>query len=377
MEVVVSLVMTMLEEVATACADRTNQTHVWDRFLKFKCPGAHIEQTSEWARVRQAYGWEPTLVCANRDSTMIGGAMVLTRRVAGLATIGYVERGPVWDPAEPGAKRAVTEALCDFAQSKLAYLVIVPPYEEDGLVSLLDERKFRVKPTHFPPTGVGTATLLIDLQQDVDTLLAGMSIAKRQNIRRGIRKGVRVRLGGARDAETMRMLVWSACSRRGIRPSPPQRNYYDMMWRELGTTRKLKFFIAEIEGEPVSAACVLLSGPSMQLWRVGWSGKYLRHNPNDVLHWEMMRWGKENGYREFDFMHIPPEHARKILNGEKILDAYSGVTDFKTGFGGRLRLLPELYYRCFHPLLNLVRPAIDFPGLAKLCSRTHRAVRFR
>jgi lipid II:glycine glycyltransferase (peptidoglycan interpeptide bridge formation enzyme) len=220
------------------------------------------------------------------------------------------------------------------------------------MISLLRSRNFRVKPERLPPTGVGKATLLIDLQPDLDTILAGMSMTKRQNIRRGLRKGVKVRIGDGADAETVRRLMWRSCQRRGLSPAPPQKDFFENLWRALGPAGGVKFFIAEVNSEPTSVACVMLSGSTMHLWRVGWSGRYDEYDPNDVLHWETIKWAKEHGCREFDFMHIRPDHAKAIVQGTKIKDSYSGVTDFKMGFGGQLRLLPELYYRSYNPIIH-------------------------
>jgi lipid II:glycine glycyltransferase (peptidoglycan interpeptide bridge formation enzyme) len=120
----------------------------------------------------------------------------------------------------------------------------------------------------------------------------------------------------------------------------------------------------------------------MQLWRVGWSGTHDDHNPNDLLHWEMMKWAKENGCDTFDFMHIEPIHAKAILRGERIKDLYSGVTDFKTSFGGRVRLLPEQFYRSFDPLIQTVLNAgaariMETQVGAKIANKTlHRLTDF-
>jgi lipid II:glycine glycyltransferase (peptidoglycan interpeptide bridge formation enzyme) len=96
----------------------------------------------------------------------------------------------------------------------------------------------------------------------------------------------------------------------------------------------------------------------MQLWRVGWSGKHDGCDPNDVLHWEMIKWAKENGFQQFDFLHIRPDHARAILRGEKVKDSYSGVTDYKLAFGGQLRVLPELYYFSFQPAVQMALESV-------------------
>lgn len=330
-----------------------DESQIWDDFVS-QHPEGHIEQTNTWAKLRQHYGWKPTWLWIMRGETMIGGAMIQTRRVRRLATIGYVERGPIWSPGDNDAMNLVTKALYELALSmRLTYFVVVPPYNGEPTYPLLQSLNFRRKPRSLPPTGIGQATLLIDLQQDSEALLADMSMTKRQNIRRAIRKGVRVRIGNGDDAELMRDLMWAGCKRRGIAPVPPQEDYFHTLWNALGPSGRIKFFVAEIEGQPVSSATACVLGGVMHLWRVGWSGTHKDYNPNDLLHWEMIQWAKRNGCRVFDFMHIRPDHARAILRGERVKDAYSGVTEFKTSFGGEIRLLPDLYYQSFNPLVQL------------------------
>lgn len=348
-----SSVFRLQKDVRSVVCRSLEEAEVWDDFLG-QCPEALIEQSTAWSRLKQVYGWKPTFTWVARGEQILGGAMILVKRICGL-TIGYVERGPLWDENEPGAAGLVTETLFKIAQSlRLAYLTVVPPYGGHNLIPVLESHGFKPKPAVVPPAGVGRATLLLDLRPDLDSLMAAMSMTKRQNIRRGLKKGVRVRLGDGKDAQTLRDLMWLACKRRGVAPGPAEPDFFDNVWLLLGQQGYARFFVAEVNGEPVSAACVLVFGATAQLLRVGWSGRYEEINPNDALHWEMIKWAKENGCREFDFMHIRPDHAQALLAGRKINDTYSGVTYFKTAFGGKLRLLPEIYYRSFHPLVRSV-----------------------
>jgi lipid II:glycine glycyltransferase (peptidoglycan interpeptide bridge formation enzyme) len=342
------------KEFELVFCNEPEQAQNWERFLS-QCLQAHIEQTTDWAALKQVYGWKPVWFWITRNGKILGGAMIQIRRVKGLADIGYIERGPVWDDSEDDAMGLVMKALSRVVRSMhLAYLVIVPPYSGEQLVPLLESLHYRHKPETIPPTGVGRATLMIDLRKDIDALLADMSMTKRQNLRRAERKGVRVRVGDGADAETVRELMWIGCRRRGISPAPAQADYFENLWRLLGPSGKVKFFVAEIDGQPVSAAAAMVYGGVMQLFRVGWSGMHDKSNPNDLLHWEMIKWAKENGCSFFDFMHINPDHAQAILRGETVKDAYSGVTEFKTSFGGKVQLLPAPYYRSYQPLIQFV-----------------------
>jgi len=325
----------------------------WGRFLASQ-KQAHVEQSLAWGRLKQAYGWDPVWVWLQRGTKILGGAMLLTRKAGGFAKIAYIERGPVWDLNEAGAADLVTQAVAEtLAALKVDYLAVAPPYYGGVTNGALDTMRLRRKPENLPPTGVGEATLLIDLRQSIDELLADMSMTKRQNLRRAVRKGVRVRLGDERDAETIRALVAASCRRRGLSLSPQQPDYFSNMWRLMAPAGLVKFFLAELEGEPLSAAVVHVFQRKMQLWRVGWSGTHIKHNPNDLLHWEAMKWAKEQGCEIFDFMHIRPDHARMLMKGERPRDSYAGVTEFKVSYGGQLLLLPDLLYGSFHPVVDV------------------------
>src|SRR5689334_11755152 len=186
-----------------------SQVAPWDTFVA-SCPAAHFEQTSDWGALKNIYGWKPVWVWASRNGQIVGGAMILIRRAGRFVKIGYVLRGPVWMPGDPESLDLAVKALCQFARSAgPTYLVVVPPNDAQNLVPVLESLGFHRKPDPFPPTGLDTATLVINLEQDLDSLFATMSMTKRQNIRRGLRKGVKVRVGDEADADTFRKLMFT------------------------------------------------------------------------------------------------------------------------------------------------------------------------
>ncbi|HEV7219994.1 MAG TPA: hypothetical protein VGN39_14065, partial [Terriglobales bacterium] len=71
------------------------------------------------------------------------------------------------------------------------------------------------------------------------------------------------------------------------------------------------------------------------------------------LYWEAIRWSKRNGYRIFDFVDIGYDLAVSLTKGESPGGAsMDGMSFFKVGFGGKPILLPQPYYRIYHPLLR-------------------------
>jgi len=347
----------------------------WDSFLAL-CPGGHHEQTSLWGEVKGCYGWQPLRVVLSRGKRILGGVQILTRSFGRWGRIGYVMRGPAAVSDDPELIEFILRQLDRAATSeKLAYLVVVPPYNGNIFEPGLARLGFRQKPSLLPPTGVMTATLLLDLSMDLESIMAQMRKKTRQHLRRAAREVVTVREGTGPDVETFRQLMWALCERRGDSPSPPQKDFFENLWRVFHPSGFVRLFIAEFEGHVISASLTFPFGDTVRSWKVGWAGDHAEVYPNEMLYWEIIRWSKHNGYRFFDFVQIDNSLARTLQQGDPVdWASIHGPSNFKIGFGGSPVLLSEPYYRFYHPLLRIFAQAggtklIESPMVARLLSR--------
>jgi peptidoglycan pentaglycine glycine transferase (the first glycine) len=354
---------------------RESHEREWDSFLA-RCPGGHHEQTSLWGEVKGFYGWRTFRVIVSRANRIVGGVQLLTRTLGRWGRIGYVMRGPSAIAHDPELIELILGQLDHAAVSeKLAYLVVVPPYNgrvfEPGLVRL----GFRQKPNHLPPQGVMTATLLLDLSADLDCLMAGMRPRMREHLRRATRAGVTVREGTGADVETFRQLMWALCERRGTSPTPPQKDFFERLWQIFQPWGFVRLFIAELEGRVISAALTFPFGDTVRIWKIGWAGDHAASSPNAMLYWEAIRWSKRSGYRLFDIVQIENSLARSLQRGDPVDGtSVSGMSLYKIAFGGSPVLLPEPYYRSYHTLVSIFmqaggRKLIESPPVASLLGR--------
>jgi hypothetical protein len=123
----------------------------WDSFLD-RCPGGHHEQTSLWGEVKGCYGWLPLRIVVSRGNRIVGGVQLLIRSLGRWGRIGYIARGPSAVYSDPELIDFIIAQLDRAAvREKLAYLVVMPPYNgrvfEPGLIRL----GFRRKPNHLHP----------------------------------------------------------------------------------------------------------------------------------------------------------------------------------------------------------------------------------
>ena len=327
----------------------------WDGFVS-RSPGGHHLQSTYWARVKAALGWQAARVTAVRDGDICGGAQVLLRRVPLLGTIGYVALGPVLDHDDVTLRNCVLQGLQHISRERRTrYLVVQPPSaHQETVLPELRARGFREAGTLVEPNP--TATVVVDLAPDEATLLAAMRKSTRYNVRRAERIGVRVREGGERDTPTFHRLLMMTARRQGF--SVPPEQYFAHLLRVMGPDGHAKIFLAEYEGRPLSAVLVIAFGDRVWVKRAAWSGDQREVRPNELLQWTVIRWAKRAGYRFYDFEGIDRTCAVPTAPGRSGRDS---VTAFKMGFGGDVVVSPPAYQRITHPLLRRAHdPAVRF-----------------
>jgi len=311
----------------------------WDRFLLATAGGHHL-QSSYWAAVKATLGWRAVRVLARAGEAICGGAQVLLRQLPVVGSIGYVPLGPVLARDDPALRRLVLHGVQTATRARrVRFLVIQPPAGQEPVVMDLLAYGFREASDLVRPHP--KATLMVDLSRDEDTLLAGMKSRTRYNIRLAQRRGVSVREGGEQDLPVFHRLLTMTGARQRF-PVPPQGYFRDLL-RIMAPPGHARIFIAEFGGRSLSAALMIAFGGVVSYKRGGWSGEYGQLHPNELMHWEAMRWAKREGYRSYDFegIDLPSAGGR-----------FSSVSAFKVGFGGEVLTLPNVYERIANPVLR-------------------------
>ncbi len=221
----------------------------------------------------------------------------------------------------------------------------------------------------FRPTSIElapTATILLDLTKELDVLLAHMKKNTRQNIRRGQRSGITVREGTEQDLPRCYHLLTATSQRQHFATRSYAYEYYVQMWRIFHPHGYIKLFLAEYEGEAVSAKLVIPFGDVVLSWRRGWSGHYGSYKPNEALEWAVIQWAHGHGYRYGDLGGLSAQAAHALVHGEPLPDGMQQTaTSFKLGFGGQVTRFPATYDYIYNPVLRWGHRMV-FPKIAHL-----------
>lgn len=327
-------------------SDASNEP-AWDAFLA-ATPGGHHVQTSLWAQVKAVVGMNAVRVLATMDGKIIGGGQILIQRLPLLGSVGYVQRGPVVSIDDASLRESLINSIKDVARELgVRHLTIQPPPNGLDLESTLVQSGFQRTDQAVSPS----ASTIVDLQPALDAIMARMHKKTRYNIRLGARRGMTVRQGEEADFAVYHKMAESTALRQGFRPYPME--YYATMWRVLSPHGYLRFTVVENEGEVVAAQFAVPFGDTIVNKLPVWSGQRGGDHPNEVLHWDVIEWGKDHGFRFYDLEGIDMTAAHAILNGEPLPpDLEHSVTKFKLGFGGDVRIFPGTYFFASNALLK-------------------------
>jgi lipid II:glycine glycyltransferase (peptidoglycan interpeptide bridge formation enzyme) len=283
---------------------------------------------------------EAVRVVAFDGAHVIGGGQILMSSVPLVGKVGYVSRGPVVSSSDPEVTRAVIGEIRRAAYDNgVRHLTVQPPTNGFSTGDALEAAGF----TSTIQTVAPPCSVVVDVARPLDDIQAGLHKKTRYNIRLAERRGVTVREGTEADLDTYYEIYARTADRQGFSPFP--RGYYATMWRVFSPKGFARLSLVECENEVVSAQLAISFGDTVINKLPGWSGAYGERHPNELLHWDTIRWAQANGYRFYDLEGIECGAAEAILTGEPIRrDMTNSVTRFKLGFGGEAVKFPGAYF---------------------------------
>ncbi len=366
--------------------DRYPDDPGWNETLA-QLPGAHILQTREWANLKQKYGWSVRPVSWQDDQgRTLAAAMVLTRSlpapwsVLGLRVM-YAPKGPICDWDDPDIYLAVLNDLAALARKERAiFLKIDPdiclgrgiPGSLDAVENLAGQSAIQALGKlgwRFSDEQIQFRnTVMLDLNQEPETLLANMKQKTRYNVRLASRKGVSIRLGSEEDFPVLYHLYAETSARDGFVIRDP--TYYLDLWQRFLQAGMLTPLVAVCDGELI-AGLMLFHFAGRAYYMHGMSSDAQREKmPNYLLQWEAIQTARRLGCKTYDLWGAPDEFSEK--------DGLWGVYRFKEGLGSVVARhvgawdlpLRPLHYNLYTQILPKILAWMRRAGRA----RTHSSI---
>ncbi len=319
-----------------------------------------------------------------------GGLFIRHRLPFGLSWL-YCSRGPLCDYSKPAQLQALLKKLAPIAKRERAvFLRIDPPLHKSAPQKL--PLGFRLAHAEYQPTH----TLILDLSQTEEQILAQMKPKGRYNIKVAQKHGVKIRAANAKtlikDLDNFYKILSSTGSRDGFHIHP--KSYYKNMLDALSPQKMADLFIAKYRNKTIAGIIVVYfknnynSGngttvpllyhrpPSTATYYFGASDyEYRNLMAPYLLQWEAIREARRRGFKFYDFLGIAPLNATcASVNPSGVPDSnqsaadssgapnprhpYAKITDFKMKFGGHIHAYSQTKEFVFKPVWYLIMQAV-------------------
>lgn len=296
-----------------------------DRWREFvdRHPRSNIFHTPEMFRVfARVPGHRPALWAALGDDgrplallppvlvTLMGGPL---RR---LTTRAVAYGGPLCAPGAEG-RAALAQLLAAYnraARRRVLFTELRNMSDQGELQPVLHADEFTYE-EHL--------NYLIDLEQPEEAIWRKISKSGRQGVRTARNKGASVEeLTGRQGIDAAYGLLRGVYAR--ARVPLASLALFEAAFDILGPRGMFKIFATRAGGRCISACLLLLYNGRILYWYAGSDRAFAAYAPTELMIWHVLRWGREQGFRLFDFG-----------GAGKPGEPY-GPREFKAKFGGAL-----------------------------------------
>jgi serine/alanine adding enzyme len=165
---------------------------------------------------------------------------------------------------------------------------------------------------------------LVDLNRPPEAVLQSFGRRTRKKIRRGLRQG-EVMIEEIKRREQVALCYEQLRRSYGAAQVPlADRSLFEAAFEMLHPQGMVRFVLAWIGDDCVAASAELMHKDTIYGWYGGVDRSFSSYVPNELLMWDVLQWGVNNGYSRYDF------------GGAGKPDEDYGVRDFKAKFGGEL-----------------------------------------
>jgi len=312
----------------------------WNQFL-VSHPNAHLLQTGEWGELKSAFGWKPVrILCGDV------GVQILFRKLPLGFTVGYIPKPDFISQQSIFNQELWWEIDAVCKKNRAIFLKIEPDLWKEAVVNNFPVTNYQllISPHNIQPP----RTIIIDIKDLEEKILARMKQKTRYNVRLAEKKGVTVRSWDDIEAFHNMMLLTGERDGFGVH----SREYYQRAYDLLCPKQMGELLLAEYEGKPLAALFVTRHGNRAYYLYGASTDEERNRMPTYLLQWQAMKWAKGLGCEEYDLWGVPDEEKATLeANFEARHDELWGVYRFKRGFGGELKRAVQAMDKVYNPLL--------------------------
>lgn len=294
----------------------------WESFV-LKHPFGNIFHTPEMVQLySNSENHEPLVVACLNENNLIEGILVgdLQFETHGIIKIfsarTIVWGGPLVNNSNLSATKLLLTSFLDISKRKSVYCQFRNLWDTNILKNL------------FLNLGLGFEEHLdihVDISQNLETIWNNIHPTRRKQINRGYKRGVKIQIKSELEFNEILCCykILSSVYKKAQLPFPSIA-FFQNAFKIFSNNKSLISALAYYNNQIIGFRFVLCYKHTIYDWYAGSNEKYYDKYPNDILPWEIMKWGHEKGYTVFDF------------GGAGKPNISYGVRDYKMKFGGQI-----------------------------------------
>jgi hypothetical protein len=271
-------------------------------------------QTYDWGlALRNSLGVRPRFMLVIEGERIVGGVMLFAKKMFRIIDSYEVRGGPLYIR---GYKEMVMKSILkaiDKKKNRSANILFVPY----PIINNSFEKTFKAEGYSLYPF----RTIVIDLNRKLKDIWQALDKRARWGVRKAEGMGLAVK-------EADNWHEWEQFSRlhqlhgreKHYPTDPPE--FFEEMFK-LNHKKMAHLFLAKRGKDTVAGSLFLVYKQNMVFLQNASRRAFLAQNPNNLLQWKSMEWGKENGVTIYDMNGLPPKevpYLRGVYNYKKKWD---------------------------------------------------------
>lgn len=189
--------------------------------------------------------------------------------------------------------------------------------------NIFDMSDYKVSMTLLGFTYEEHLDIIVDLEKTNEQLWKEVHAKRRNEIRKALKEGTSFFNENTNEALIECYAILKEVYTRAKLPLP-EIEHFEALLANSNTGNGLKIFVAKFENKIIACMLCLAYGNMLFDYFAGAYSKYYNKYPNDLIPWEVFKWGKQMGYKKFDF------------GGAGKPNIPYGVREYKKKFGGEM-----------------------------------------
>lgn len=292
----------------------------WDRFI-LNHPNGNIFQSSYYYyAIAKVDLYTPFFFCVIDEAEQIKGILVsvVYKQYKGL--IGFlssrsiIHGGPIILNSDANVLELLLTKYLAEIKSKAIFSQFRNSWIQSNEKSIFEEKNIFFE-DHLD--------IIIDLTKDEEKLWKEIHSKRRNEIRRATKEGTFFRKAeNISDFKSAYNILLEVYERVKV-PIPPFA-ILNNIYTELSKENMIQCFLAINDDKIIGTMIAFTYNNIIFDWYAGAKKEFYKKYPNDLIPWEVFKWGKANGFNQFDF------------GGAGKPNQHYGVRDYKLKFGGKL-----------------------------------------